>query len=110
MVHPKQSMSKRLEMIREMLTRKPDDSFLLYGLANEYKNTGDLTNALETYRRIFVLHPDYVAAYYQCGQALEEAGNLEEAAAVYDQGIEVARRVGDGHALSELQTARDLLG
>jgi tetratricopeptide (TPR) repeat protein len=103
-------MSKRLEMIREMLTQKPDDSFLLYGLANEYKNLGDLTKALETYRRLMELHPDYVAAYYQCGQAYEQAGNLEDAAKTYDLGIDAARRVGDGHALSELQAARDILG
>jgi tetratricopeptide (TPR) repeat protein len=101
---------KRLEMIREMLTQNPTDSFLLYGLANEYKNEGDLTQAIASYRHLMEVNPDYVAAYYHCGQALEAAGDPEGAAATYDTGIEVARRIGDGHALSELRGVRDLLG
>lgn len=101
---------KRLEMIREMLTQNPTDSFLLYGLANEYKNEGDLAQAIASYRHLMEVNPDYVAAYYHCGQALEAAGDREAAKATYDTGIEVARRIGDAHALSELRGVRDLLG
>lgn len=100
----------RLETIRDLLAQNPNDSFLLYGLANEYKNGGDLAAAVETYQRLFELHPEYVAAYYQCGQVHELAGDLEQAAEVYDRGIAVARRIGDAHTLSELQAARDILG
>lgn len=102
--------TKRLELIQQMLAQNPNDSFLLYGLANEYKNTGDTETAIATYRRLFEVNPDYVAAYYHCGQTYEQAGNEQAAAEVYDRGIEVARRIGDGHALSELQAARDILG
>lgn len=100
----------RLDSIREMLAQKPNDSFLTYALANEYRNTGDLPMAIQTYQQLFESNPDYVAAYYQCGQAHEKAGDLDAAAAVYDEGISVARRIGDAHALSELQAVRDILG
>lgn len=101
---------KRIDRIREMLAENPTDNFLLYGLANEYKNEGDLTLAIASYRHLMGVNPDYVAAYYHCGQTLEAAGDAEAAAATYDTGIEVARRVGDAHALKELQGVRDLLG
>lgn len=97
-------------MILQMLEQNPTDSFLLYGLANEYKNEGDLDKAVSSYRRLLEVNPEYVAAYYQCGQALESAGDSAAAAATYDAGIAIARRIGDAHALSELQAARDILG
>jgi tetratricopeptide (TPR) repeat protein len=101
---------KRLEMILQMLEQNPTDNFLLYGLANEYKNEGDLDKAVASYRHLMEVNPDYVAAYYHCGQALESAGDPTAAAAIYDAGIAIARRIGDAHALSELQAARDILG
>jgi tetratricopeptide (TPR) repeat protein len=100
----------RLEMLQLMLAEKPNDSFLIYGIANEYKNLGNLPKAIEIYRQLIEVNPDYVAAYYHCGQAYELAGDADEAGAIYDQGMEVARRIGDTHALSELQAARDILG
>ena len=100
----------RLERIREMLTQNPTDNFLLYGLANEYKNEGDLPQAIASYRHLMDVNPDYVAAYYHCGQTLEAAGHAEEAAATYDAGIAEARRSEEAHALRELQAVRDLLG
>lgn len=102
--------ASRLEMIRQMLEQNPTDSFLLYGLANELKNSGQLEEAIRAYRDLMAKNPDYVAAYYHCGQTLENLGNPEEARATYDAGIAVARRIGDAHALSELQAARDILG
>ncbi len=102
--------ANRLEIIQQMLAQKPNDTFLLYGLANEYKNAGDLAKAIEIYNQLLQGNPDYVAAYYHCGQAHEKAGDEEAAAAVYERGMEVARRIGDTHALSELQAARDILG
>ncbi|MDZ7640039.1 MAG: tetratricopeptide repeat protein [Bryobacterales bacterium] len=103
-------LSKRIDMIREMLAQNPTDSFLLYGLANEHKNEGDLPQAIASYRHLLDVNPDYVAAYYHLGQTLESAGESEAAASTYDSGIAVARRIGDAHAMSELQAARDILG
>lgn len=102
--------TSRLELIQQMLAQKPNDTFLLYGLANEYKNANHLAKAIEIYGQLLEGNPDYVAAYYHCGQAHEKAGNEEAAAAIYEKGMEVARRLGDAHALSELQAARDILG
>ena len=80
-----------------------------YGLAQEYLQGGQLEQALEQFRELLRLNPNYAAAYYHTGQTLEKLGRLEEAKQIYRQGIELTGRLGDEHAKSELQAALDLL-
>ena len=54
--------------------------------------------------------PDYQAAYYHSGKALERLGHSAQAGETYRRGIEVARRSGDLHACSELEAALEELG
>ena len=103
-------MATRLEALKSMVAQKPGDSFLRYGLAMEYKNAGDLEAAVGEFRALREANPDYAAAYFHGGQALERLGRLEDARAWYLEGIEVTTRKQDLHARSELQTALDLLG
>jgi Flp pilus assembly protein TadD len=56
------------------------------------------------------LNPDYAAAYYHGGQALEKLGRIDDARRMYNRGLEVTRRIGDAHTNSELQLVLDLLG
>ena len=102
--------STRLEALKSMVAQKPDDSFLRYGLAMEYRNTGDLQAALAEFRSLRETNPDYSAAYFHGGQTLERMGLVDEAREWYREGIEVTTRKGEAHARSELQTALDLLG
>ena len=55
------------------------------------------------------LNPDYSATYFHAGQTLERMGRIDEARAMYQEGIEVTGRKGDLHARGELQGALDLL-
>jgi tetratricopeptide (TPR) repeat protein len=103
-------MSSRLEVLKTMVAQNPHDSFSRYGLAMEYANSGDLGQAVTEYRALLAANPNYTAAYYHGGQTLEKLGRREEARLLYQQGIEAARRTGDGHAAGELQAALDLLG
>ena len=88
---------------------RPTDSFARYGLAMEYRNTGDLDAAMAEFRALMAANPDYAPAYFHGGQTLERMGRIEEARAVYLQGIEVTTRSGDQHARSEMQGALDML-
>lgn len=101
--------STRLEALKSMVEQNPNDSFLRYGLAMEYKNAGDLEAALREFRGLMAVNPDYSAAYFHSGQALEKLGKLDEARATYQTGIEVTTRKGDLHTRSEIQAALDLL-
>src|SRR5215475_6010137 len=102
-------MSKRLEILRSMVEQNPADSFSRYGLAMEYRNTGDLNAAMREFEELKNLNPDYAATYFHAGQTLERLGRLEDASVMYQEGIEVTTRIGDMHARSELQGALDML-
>jgi len=102
--------STRLDILKEMVARSPNDSFSRYGLAMEYKNGGDLEGAAREFRGLIAANPDYAPAYFHGGQTLEKLGRLEEARGLYQQGVEVTTRNGDQHARSEMQGALDLLG
>ena len=70
--------TNRLEMLKEMVERNPQDSFLRYGLAMEHRNAGDLEAAIGEFRALIAANPDYVAAYFHGGQTLERLGRVPE--------------------------------
>jgi tetratricopeptide (TPR) repeat protein len=102
--------SNRFETLIALLQQNPEDVFARYALALEYRNAGDLEQAIRELRSIQQRNPDYVAAYFHAGQALEKLGQTAQAAASYRLGVEAATRTGDAHAKNELQTALDILG
>jgi tetratricopeptide (TPR) repeat protein len=102
--------STRLESLKSLAAQNPQDTFLRYGLAMEYRNAGDLDSAMREFQALMDGSPDYVATYFHAGQTLERLGRSEEARSVYQRGIEAATRKDDAHARSELQGALDLLG
>lgn len=102
--------STRLEALKSMVAQQPNDSFLRYGLAMEYRNAGELEAAMGEFRALFGINPDYSAAYFHGGQTLEKLGRPDEAREVYLTGLEVTNRKGDLHTRDEIQGALDLLG
>jgi tetratricopeptide (TPR) repeat protein len=101
--------STRLEILKSMVEQNPRNSFALYGLAMEYGNSGDLPAAVSAFRALIAADPDYSAAYYHGGQALERLGKSAEARELYLQGIEATTRKGDFHTRDEIQAALDLM-
>ncbi|HTR36612.1 MAG TPA: tetratricopeptide repeat protein [Bryobacteraceae bacterium] len=101
--------TNRMEVLRNMVAQNPRDSFARYGLAMEYVNSGDLQGAIAEFRALLEHNPDYAAGYFHGGQALEKLGRVEDARAMYEQGIQVTARTGDQHTRSELQAALDML-
>ena len=100
----------RRQMLEEFVAAKPNDAFALYGLAMECANSGDAAAADEHFKAILGAHPDYVAAYFQYGQFLTRVGRADEARSTLVAGIATARRTGDDHARSEMETALADLG
>jgi len=100
----------RLEILLSMVSRNPGDSFSRYALAMEYAKSGDLVIALDHFMKLLEHNPNYAAAYFHGGQALEKLGRIDEARGLYRRGIEVTGSTGDDHTRSELQAALGLLG
>jgi tetratricopeptide (TPR) repeat protein len=100
----------RRDRLLEMLKSSPDDPFLHYGLAMEHRSAGELDAALACLRRAIACDADYVAAYFHQGQVLAEQGHTDAARQILRQGIETARRTGDGHAAEEMTGLLESLG
>ena len=100
-----QSSTDRLSQLRQLLERDPDDTFLLYGIAMEYKKAQDTANAIEYLDRVIRLDPGYCYAYHQRGLVFEGVGDVEAAKQSYREGIEAARKAGDEHARQEIEAA-----
>ncbi len=101
--------SDKLTKLFTMLDASPSDTFLLYAIAMEYKKLGESSKAIEYLDKTVEVDAGYCYAYYQRGQVLEETGDVAGAKAAYNEGMAAANRVGDSHALSELQTALAML-
>ncbi len=97
--------TNRLALLQQMLAQDPKNSFAHYGLAMEYANTGQLDEAVSAFRSLLENDQSYVAAYFHGGQVLEKLGRIEEARAMYEQGIEASTRKGDLHTRSEIEGA-----
>lgn len=100
----------RLETLKALVSQDPTNTFARYGLAMEYVKAGLGEEAVEQFRALLAINPDYAAAYYHAGRTLEGMGRTEEARAMYEQGIAVTTRTGDTHTRSELQAALELVG
>lgn len=102
-------MKSRLEALLELVQKDENDSFSRYGLAMEYVSAGDHAQAVETFNELIRRDPDYHAAYYHLAKTYEALGKIREAFAAYDNGIRVARKINNQHAVNELIDARDEL-
>lgn len=101
--------TNRLEILKQMVGQDPNNAFARYGLAMEYANSGSLDEALAEFRTLIKRDENYCAAYYHGGQTLEKLGQVEEARALYEKGIEACTRRGDLHTRSEIEAALNLL-
>ena len=93
----------RKALLTEVLTQNPNDAFARYGLAMEYSQAGDAERALEEFRKLLSVHPDYAAGYLMAAQTLARVDRTPEARTMLEQGIAAAQRSGNAHAKSEME-------
>lgn len=94
-----------MELIEEMLEKNPDDTFLNYAAALEYKKDEEIDKAIAMFRRIIDKDPEYLPTYYQLGKLLEEKNKTQEAIDFYKKGRELAKKKNDVKTLGELSEA-----
>ncbi len=95
----------RIAALRSLLEADSSNAFARYGLAQEYAKAGDDERALAEFNAILEANPDYQAAYYHAGKALERLGRKRAARAMYARGVAASQRTGDAHARGELEAA-----
>jgi predicted Zn-dependent protease len=96
---------KRLLLLEKLTREGSKDPFHWYGLAMEYRALERHDEAVQTFTQLRAVHPDYTAMYLMCGQMLAAIDRKDEAREWMEAGIATAKRKGDNHALSELESA-----
>ena len=93
----------RIDKIQAMLQEDPNDPFLRYTLAMEYRKLDENEKSLELLSQLANHEePKYVSAFFMAAQQLVELERVEEARAFLRDGIEEARRQGNQHAAAEM--------
>lgn len=98
-------MSKRLAMLEKLTASESADSFAFYALAMEYSGLERHDDALATYTKLRGKDPTYVPMYLMCGTMLQKLQRTDDAREWLSAGIDAAKAKGDGHALSEIESA-----
>ena len=100
----------RLQQLLALHQASPNDSFLCFALAKEYEKKEDLSLALEFYIKLTQNDPNYIGTYYHLGKLYERLDQAQKAFQTYKTGMEIAKKIGDQHALGELAGAKLALG
>jgi len=94
--------------IEQLLTFKeenPDDPFILYALAMEYKKNKVYQSAEKYYQILVDKHPQYGGTYYHYAQLLETIGEVTRANSIYEKGLSILKENKDSHLYNELGQA-----
>lgn len=102
----KLSGMERMNQLLSLLHDDPNDLFVLFAIAKEHEKSGDFEKAIAFYEKIIGIDKEYVGVYYHLAHLYAEDGEIDKAYQIYDAGIDVAKKLSDLHALSELQNAR----
>ena len=102
--------SDRLKQLYSFLENSPEDAFLQFAIAKEYEQLGIEDKALDFYQKLLDTQADYVGTYYHLGKLYEKKEAFDKAFYTYKQGMLIAKKIGDQHALNELAGAKLNLG
>jgi predicted Zn-dependent protease len=91
-----------------MLETDPNNSMVLFGLANEYQKAEDWQNAIETLEKYLSIADDEGAAYGMLAKAYERIGEREKAKSAYGLGIQVANAHGHPSMAQDYRMTLDL--
>ncbi len=98
-----------IEVLKQFVAKSPNDPFPRYGLGMELVKLGELEEARAAFAELEEKFPEYIAQYLMHANLLVKMQRSEDARRVLTDGIAVAKKVGNGHALSELQGVLDSL-
>jgi len=98
-----------IQQLQKLLEADPNDTFVLYGLAQEHAKAGETEAAVGYYDRVLAIDPHYCYAYFHKAKTLEEDARTAEAVAVLQQGLAAARQANDTKAAGEIAQFLDEL-
>ena len=98
---------QRIDALRRMVEKKPDDVRARFGLAAEFERLGrweDMVRELEAY---LAIADDEGNAWGRLGRALRELGRDDDARAAYRRGIDAANQHGHPSMAADFEETLD---
>ena len=93
----------RIDQIRAMLEKSPDDVFLNFSLGMELQAAGLVDEAIAQFERTLTLDPNYVTAHVRKAQVLIGQKRLAEARVALQQGSDAAQAAGNRHMVDNIR-------
>ncbi len=94
---------QRIDALRRMVEKKPEDARARFGLATEYERLGRWEEAVRELESYLALTDDEGNAWGRLGHALRQLGRDEAARAAYVRGIEASNRHGHPSMAAEFE-------
>ncbi len=88
-----------------MLAGEPQDIFLNYALALEYKSANQFMESEEQLLFCLKLNPEYIPAFYQLAELYVSMGKTEKAIDFYSKGLFLAKQQNNHKAVTEFSEA-----
>ncbi len=99
--------NNRLEKLQEMLAESPQDIFLNYAIAMEYKGLNQFDKTIKQLNEVLLLDENHVATLYQLGVLLSEKSENENAILFLEKGLQIAKQKKDLKTVNEFQALID---
>ena len=96
------SSGNRIDFLRALVAKKPDDARARFGLAVEYERVGDWDQAITHLNEYLRLADDEGNGFARHARALRKRGKDAEARAAFQRGIESANSHGHPSLAAEL--------
>ena len=101
-------MQNRIEVFKQMLESDPDNTMVLFGLANEYQKAEDWQKTIETLENYLSKADDEGAAYGMLARAYEKTGDREKAREAYEKGVDISLAHGHPSMAQDYRMTLDL--
>lgn len=98
----------RLDYLIQLHQEQPNDPFLVYGIALEYKKH-NAPEASVFFEKLVHSFPEYLPTYYQAAEYYVENNKMELALIIYEKGIKLASSLNEMKTLAELKNAKQNL-
>ena len=99
----------RIEQLKTLINRDPNNPLGRYGLANELFKSGLYEDAIVEINEYLELKDDEGAVYRMLAECYVRTGKIEEAKQSYQKGVEAANRHGHPSMAEEFEEALEFL-
>lgn len=101
-------MMNRKEKLFEMLLQSPEDVFLNYAIAMEYKSEANLKESISFFEKCIQIQANHTPSMYQLALIFEEMGESEKVLTILNKGIEILKESKDVKSLNEFLSLKEM--